>query len=240
MSKLLITGGCSFSECISKHIDTWPRHLAKVLPEYNHISTGMGSQGNGLISRKIIYQVTEALKTTLPDDILVGIMWSGPDRHDFYANKDVLFTSDQHTENMWMENPTKFIKDSKGAWVILNHHWNLDLAKMHYRYFHNTIGAEINTYEHILRVQWFLKLHNIKYFMSTFTSGVLNPVFKNHPDIKHLHNQIDFDNFLPVTGEYEWCNLDSKKTGILHPTSEQHFEFTQQVILPHIKKLHEL
>ena len=57
--KQLITGGCSFSECRS-HAGTWPRHLADALPNYEHVSTAMGSQGNGLISRRVIYQVTEA------------------------------------------------------------------------------------------------------------------------------------------------------------------------------------
>jgi hypothetical protein len=60
--KTLITGGCSFSECVSTNIDTWPRHLARALPEYTHISTGLGSQGNGLISRRVIYEVSECLK----------------------------------------------------------------------------------------------------------------------------------------------------------------------------------
>ena len=72
--KILLTGGCSFSECISTHIDTWPRHLEKNLPTYEHISTGMGSQGNGLISRRIIYNLTQLIKKINSENILVGIM----------------------------------------------------------------------------------------------------------------------------------------------------------------------
>ena len=68
--KVLLTGGCSFSECISEWIDTWPRHLARHLSDYQHISTGMGSQGNGLISRRIIFQVTELLKKHKTQEVL--------------------------------------------------------------------------------------------------------------------------------------------------------------------------
>jgi hypothetical protein len=28
---ILVTGGCSFSECISPWIDTWPKQLEKIL-----------------------------------------------------------------------------------------------------------------------------------------------------------------------------------------------------------------
>ena len=61
--KHLITSGCSFSETHSSHINTWPRHLNRMLPEYTLTNRAMSSQGNGLISRGIIYEVNEKLKT---------------------------------------------------------------------------------------------------------------------------------------------------------------------------------
>ena len=76
----LITSGCSFSEVIYEQ--TWPLHLERQLRPKNVIHTGLGSQGNGMISRKAIHAVHNALKTHKPDDkMLVGIMWSGPSRH---------------------------------------------------------------------------------------------------------------------------------------------------------------
>ena len=137
--KQLITGGCSFSECIG-HPGTWPRHLADALPGYQHTSTAIGSQGNGLISRRVIYQVTETLKHTAAQDILVGIMWSGPDRHDFYINSvPEMFESDG-----WMENPTKFIKDSPGAWAIMNNGWKMHHAKIYFTEFPKRDGWAID------------------------------------------------------------------------------------------------
>ena len=137
-----------------------------------------------------------------------------------------------------MKNPTKFIPDSASRWTILNQGWTIPLAKNYYRHFHDMIGQYIYSYEHILRTQWFLKLHNIKYFMSTYTNEVLQET--THPDVKHLHDQIDFKQFLPVTGEYEWCRdysgLDFTVKGDNHPSSEQHQLFTEQIILPFLKE----
>lgn len=209
---------------------TWPRYLAQVLPDYTHVSKAMGSQGNGLISRGIIYQVSESLKTTVPEDILVGIMWSGVDRHDYYRDNP------PPLENIdgWVTNPTKFIPESKGGWLILNHHWRSVKAKNYYVTFHDHIGAMISTLEHILRVQWFLKANNIRYFMTTFTSEVLPDWIKTHVDTQHLYDQIDFDYFLPVKGEDDWCREYFKFVDH-HPSKKQHQAFTEQIIVPFIK-----
>jgi hypothetical protein len=237
MSKLLITGGCSFSECVSFSQHTWPIQLSKILhPDWQHKPTGMGSQGNGLISRRIIYQVMEELKTTNPEDMLVGIMWSGPDRHDLYHTENIYF--DVH--EAWLENPTKFVKNTPGHWIILNGGWRSSYARNYYTNFHEHVGSLIYTIEHMLRVQWFLKQHNIKYFMTTYTAEVLPDIVKSHPEVEYLYKQIDFDKFLPVTGEYEWCAEhmpnDFPRPNDNHPGIEQHTAFTEQVIIPFLKE----
>lgn len=230
--KTLITGGCSFSQCVNPRTKTWPKHLAGAVSNYEHISTAIPSQGNGLISRRVIYQVIETLKTTAAEDILVGVMWSGPDRHDFYV---------QHVPEMlvsdnWWENPTKFIKSSAGAWAIMNNGWKMHHAKLYYTEFHTQVGSLVHTLEHILRTQWFLKHRNIKYFMTTYTGEVIPDYVKTHTDTEHLYHEIDFTNFLPIVGEYEWCRdysgIEFLDPYDLHPNTEQHQKFTQQVLLP--------
>lgn len=234
--KVLVTSGCSFSECVSPWANWWPKHLSRHLSDYSHVSKAMGSQGNGLISRGIIYQVTEELKTKESDDILVGIMWSGPDRHDFFVSNATVKQSSQGVNN---ENPTKFIKDGQGAWTILNKGPARPDAT-YYSDFHDRVGQYIYTCEHILRTQWFLNLHGIKYFMTTYTSEVLPEIIKTHPDTEHLYNQIDMDHFLPVDGEYEWCRdfsgLAFPAQGDRHPGAEQHKKFTDDVIIPFLKE----
>lgn len=227
---ILVTGGCSFSDNRAR---AWPVQLTEILT-CDPIYTGMSSQGNGLISRKIIYTLSELLKTTDPSELLVGIMWSGPDRHDFYTTEDPGF--DTNIDN-WLENPTSVIPDSPNNWVILNHNWKNRFAKDYYSTFYDNIGASVYTYEHILRVQWFLKLHNIKYFMTTYTGEVF--ANSDHVDTKHLYDQIDTDHFLPVTGEYEWCrdysSIAYPDPYDKHPSEEQHKRFTEQVIIPFLQ-----
>jgi hypothetical protein len=238
--KTLVTSGCSFSECVSINLKTWARHLSDYFPNYRHFSKAMGSQGNGLISRSIIYQVSELLKTTPSDDILVGVMWSGPTRYDFFQrNANISKNNDGY-----LENPTGFIPGIKD-WVILNQHWVNNYAKHYYGALYDFMGCYIYTYEHILRTQWFLEKHNVKYFMTTYTGEIFDWLEHIPPEgeesVKHLYDQIDFEYFLPaVIGEYEWCRdhsgLPFPRHNDNHPGSNQHLEFTKQVILPFLKE----
>jgi len=188
----------------------------------------MGSQGNGLISRSIIYEVNEQLKTHGADDLLVGIVWSGPDRHDFYLEPDRHINSLRQNTEDWMKNPTGFVPGIN-KWVILNHLWNVDYSKIWYENFHSEMGQYITTLEHILRTQWFLEKHNIKYFMSTYNSNVLPKKLQDDLSSAHLYEQIDFTVFLPVDGMAEWAGVAHE-----HPSTEQHKQFTEQVIMPFI------
>ena len=245
MTKLLITSGCSFSECISPAVKTWPKHLAKELIDYTHQSYAMGSQGNGLISRGIVYGVNEALKTHSPEDILVGVMWSGTDRHDFRCTNPKLlhFVSDK-VNNGWIENPTSFIKTQTKHWVILNQGWadspNKE-AEYYYRYFYDDVGSVIATLEHILRVQWFLQQKKVKYFFTTYTDDVFYPNALKHVEVEYLYDMLDFNYFLPVSSEHRWVVDNSKYLDLWdrdwrnsphHPKNEMHKEFVDQVIIP--------
>ena len=197
------------------------------------VNTAMGSQGNGLISRGVIYSVTEALKST--KDIVVGIVWSHPDRYDFYNTK-----LDWQGVNEGMENPTGFGLNK--YWAILNARWNNHYARKYYRYFHDSQGAYITTLEHILRTQWFLKQNNINYFMSTYTSEVLlDGEQEPKLDSEHLYNMIDQSCFLPVSGLMDWVRDEIGEDGFPvkgdnHPSSDAHKQFTDKVIVPYMEK----
>lgn len=188
----------------------------------------MGCQGNGLISRGIIYEVSEQLKTCDPADLLVGVVWSGPGRHDFYLESERHINSLKQNTEGWMKNPAGFIPNLNN-WIILNHHWNDYYSKMYYKNFHSELGQYITTIEHILRTQWFLEKHNIKYFMSTFTSNVLPKKLHYESSTAHLYEQIDFTSFLPIDGIAEWAGTIHE-----HPSTEQHKQLAEQVIMPFI------
>lgn len=230
---LLITGGCSFTD-ESCH-KSWPFFVAKGTSSILK-NTGLGSSGNGLISKRVIYEVDKFLKNNNAEDLLVGIMWSGFTRHEIYQERPI----DLGPYN-WAKTNTNFVKDSPGAWIMVNWGWDNHYAKNFYAEFDIVNGA-IQTIEHILRTQWFLKIHNIKYFMTTFTSETIPIDLQTHPEIKWLYDQIDFDYFLPVLGEYEWCfnkdtPIDTRTwTGDwLHPETEHHESFANNVILPWVK-----
>lgn len=167
--KALVTGGCSFSECLNwyKHQNpdnrTWPIHLREYLGDVEHHSESMGGQGNGLISRRVQHRVHQLLKKYRPEEILVGIMWTGRDRFDFYFEQPVEFTTNI---DGWMENPTRVVDDAPGGWVILNPHWKHEHNAPWYRHYYNEIASQIYTLEHILNLQRFLKINQIPYFMT--------------------------------------------------------------------------
>ena len=233
-TELLITGGCSFTD--ESHLRKWPLQLADHL-DVPVINTALRSQGNGIISRKVIYQVTESLKTTNASDMLVGIMWSGPDRHDFY-----LHNHDENTEDHSDYLHTSLSSATNKKWIILNSHWENYYAKSYYSTFHDNIGSLVYTYEHILRVQWFLKLHKIRYFMTTYMDTAFynqNKFFQNkilrHADTAHLYNQIDHEQFLSINGQYEWAvNTGLPFAGGVdeHPTTEHNKKFVDEIIVP--------
>jgi len=260
MRKVLITSGCSFTESIYSWINpgnnvltkTWAFYLGKYLQDfgYDFVNKAMGSQGNGLISRGIVYQVTEELKTKNPEDIIVGVVWSGVDRHDYRCeNPEFADFLINKVHNGWIENPTGFIENKK-KWIIMNHHWpTSDLtgkinqeANLYYKNFHDTIGAYIYSMEHMLRVQYFLKALNIKYFFTIYQDHVFEPKYINHDEVMYLYKLLDKNNFLPVNSLYTWC-VESKIREDLwqfphpgnHPKSPHHQAFTQQIVIPWLK-----
>lgn len=240
--KHLITSGCSFTYDIST--PSWATFLNQELKnqweklQYNNY--GKVSAGNGYISRSLIYGVSQAMKTWPSNELLVGVMWSGSSRHDvFQYRTDVHNFTTRHTNN-----PIGFVENNKN-WIIMNHHWKDQYSTNYYKNYHDEIGSRITTLEHILRTQWFLKNHNIKYFMSVFApSSLPYEEEKNDPNIKHLYDLVDWNTFLPVKSCMEWCVNESGLTSgddpqldlwARHPSKEQHKKFTDTVIMPHLK-----
>lgn len=237
--KVFLASGCSFTF----EPWNWPTYVAETM-NWDLLNVGMASTGNGLISKKIIYNIGKLLEIKKPEDIVVGIMWSGFDRHEFYVDHHM----SMENINGWVQNPTSILNGNNN-WVITNIHWKNTHAKIWYENLHTNVGAMITTIENILRTQWFLEKHNIKYFMSSYLdifnySGANHIV--NHPEVKYLFDMIDFSKFLPVEGCHEWVKKHYEKTGGfnppngngvigIHPTPFGHQRFSEEVIIPFIK-----
>lgn len=238
MKKVLIASGCSFT--FEKW--NWPGHLSTYVG-IEVINVGMGSQGNGLISRKLIYAVENALKKYKPEEILVGVMWSGTDRTEYhtYDGSDVLHWGFK-TLDPNIKNPTNVV-NGEYNWRIMNHHWNNKESLNYYENFHTAIYGMVSTIEHVLRIQWYLKHLGIDYFMSTYMDIFSDKVLTENGEIKHLFKMINFETFLPVTGCYEWVKENHPEIGLpsndktaTHPTSLGHQKFSEEVIVPYLKE----
>lgn len=251
--KYLVTSGCSFSDVATR--DTWPAYLDTAYGiEYIH--TGLASQGNSLIARKTIFAVQKLLNQGVnPAEILVGIMWSNPDRHDAYFSNlnDQLPAHVKYLDAMRV-NPTAYVDNDPGGWLIMNPHWKQKTSNIYYSYLHDFVNHRINTYEKILWVQYYLTAAGIKYFMVPFTDKVFkNEEFQNNPNVQWMKTLVDWTQWLPVDSMHEWCythwtakdfptiDIQNSTTGKLvkqidnHPTDFMHKRFTKEIILPHIK-----
>ena len=76
--KTLIDAGCSFTF----EPWNWPTLTAQSFG-LSLSNIAMASQGNDLIKKTIIAQVEKELQTKKPEDLLVGVMWSGADRWSY-------------------------------------------------------------------------------------------------------------------------------------------------------------
>jgi hypothetical protein len=235
--KLLITSGCSFSQVPNADV-TWPVHLQKYLG-CEAIHCGRGAAGNSIISRTIIYNVSEALKTYKPEELLVGIMWSGHDRHNFYLSGPPADFEQFIIGNPYYANPQWITDPKRSHYYMTNSHWKDQLSIKYYRDFYDEKGSQLETLEHILRVQWFLKSMNVKYFMTKYSFDVIfMRNIKGDEDLTHVYDLIDNEHFLAVDNMDSWArqsNILYARPPDRHPSTEHHKEFVSTFIVPHLK-----
>jgi hypothetical protein len=209
-----------------------------------HQDVALPSQGNGMISRRVLYAVEQALKSMSAQDIIVGIFWSDLNRHEFYNERNVADWVDQfHWGNPTSIKPyDSFISQQDKNWVLLSPHYTKDYAKTHYRMFHSYIDSQIKTCEHVLRTQWYLEKNKIKYFMGTYTHNTFHKNFIDHPEVSWLYNQINQHTLIPIVGMLEWGNeltdpeLKFNPDDLYHLNTPQSKAFTDQVIWPFLKE----
>ena len=243
--KKLIAGGCSFT-----YEDwCWPGQVynelkkASSFDDLELFNVGMGSNGNDLIKKSIVAQVEEELKTTRPEDIVVGVMWSGPDRWSFYSQEHLDANDWGGNAKSNTINPRSIVKDHY-KWYFMNAGWVNDHSTLYYSTFHSDIGSIINTLECIIFLQLYLESKNIGYFMTTYLD-ILKPLnfdldIKNNPETGYLHQNINFNKFLPVKGCYEYLKENYPEgvpsEGDNHPFESGHKYFAKNVILPFMLK----
>jgi hypothetical protein len=232
--KLLITGGCSFTD--PGH--SWAYQTAKKC-NFGIENVALASQGNGLISRKLLHKLENLPYSYSSDELIVGVMWSGINRYERFIE-----SGDEYIGPPYLNyNPSWIITPDQRNWRIMSHEWvRSEDCSIHYGTFNNIISSTVLTLEHILRVQWYLDICNIKYFMSTFMDIFSDQEVMNHPEVKYLYEMVDFSKFLPIKGFFEWNKEHHIKEGFdnleldWHPNKFGHMKLTDDVIIPHLLK----
>ncbi len=265
MLKYLVASGCSFT-CENlwlsddEYQKTWVTPLAKSL-DVQRLNMGLGSQSNGLIMRKAMWAVSDLLKHdhVSSKNILAVVMWTGPSRMEWFdEDSEQLPNTDD-----WMSqrNPETFVPDASGGWIIGNHHWKEQRSKVWYQNYQNPTYDIIRTYEHILNLQNFFDINNIKYVMTTYTANALNNYgnnlgnwqgYETASNISWMNDMIDWSHWPQITGEADWLLENYDKYDVFraneikkhpnnywHPSPYGHKLFSDKVLLPFLRNLYD-
>lgn len=247
--KFFVSAGCSFSAVpyFDGHI-SWPKYLATNIFKHaqrKHIYK-MGC-GNGLISKSLIYELSNALKTIKGKDMFVGIMWSDSNRLEAYFSKTTSLNYNYIDGGPGYQNPQNIKtfdehnsieeNDLDRNYYMINPSFDDSISKNYYNNFFDDIGSKIQSLENILRVQWFLKLHEIPYVFMSMNDNVLpNESEKNYLNIGHLFDMLDLKNYIKkdLMSFSNESNLPFHPIDNMHPSGTQHAQFCEKIIVPHL------
>ena len=240
--KHLVTSGCSFSD--SEYPDTtWPVHLQELLEdEYYFYNLGACAQGEDYISRSVICKVNQLLKDNNSDDIFVIVGWSGLQRRAILVNNDT--TKMHYRFKDWKMGKSETMKGLPiGSWQDFDDEYQKIQTEEH---------NIIQSMEHIIRTQDFLRVNKVDYkffgfanlFASLeeqnfFTNGKGARIDRRYPSTSYLFELADWDKWWchnEFGGLAEWVREngnDINMTG--HPLASSQRLFTKEVVLKWIK-----
>jgi len=101
-NKILITGGCSFSDGYRSsdsenlYRQTWSPYIQKKYDFKRYVHMGNPAAGNELIAERVIYALQTLLdKGHSSNDLYLGVMWSGIERKELFVSAQ---ETDKYTE----------------------------------------------------------------------------------------------------------------------------------------------
>lgn len=218
--RVLLTSGCSFTETEEGHTRCWPLPLSESLdlPLVNYAKSSVSNQ---YIARTIIQGVEKLLQAYVAEDILVGVMWTGIDRHEVYQD---------------------------GEWKVLNAHWEDPISTAYYTHLHDLTGAALTTTYWQFLTEQYLQNKGVKYFMTRMSAYPSELSIENSNNFEYKLLETGRKCWLPVKSEFNWletdCDLPFTKRESegyhCHPDDAQHKAFTRQVILPWLKRTYDI
>lgn len=256
---ILISNGCSFSECRS--IDCWPLWAANdldmrtVVDESEfwqciqsntsvHISLGLSSQGNGQIYRRTQNIIAQLVAQGIElSRVGVVVQWSGPDRWDYYAESASGYL--KRNIDGWRQNPVHWPPSDStgGGWVIQNASWRNSLAQIYYRTYHSSAWAQIQTMEQLIALQSLCATRGIRFYSFSYLNSVFNNHSMSHPQVVALSNLVEW-NTVDCTGQWQWVEKnvgvvpenrkEYRRAGVAHPTPDQHQRYASEWVVPRL------
>ena len=83
--RILVTGGCSFSTSGDNQHQTWVDYIGQKYDFRRYLHTGSPASGNELIAERVIYALQTLLdKGHSPNDLYLGVVWSGIERKELF------------------------------------------------------------------------------------------------------------------------------------------------------------
>jgi len=201
-NKILITSGCSFSDGCSfssenLYRQTWPLYIQEKYDFKRYVHMGNPASGNELIAERVIYALQTLLdKGHSPNDLYLGVVWSGIERKELFVSVQ---ETDKYSElddsvkregenTLIMSNRSNVFSNTKGVRPGIENNPNgylksgglpyqevwwrnksqRDYFNLWYDNFYSVEKQFIDTLKSILLVQTFCERHNIKYFMSVW------------------------------------------------------------------------
>lgn len=223
-----ITGGCSFTNWEYGWVHTLENYLKSKNNNLISIKTAFPSQGQGMIQRKIMFELVEAFNRGIPpDEILVIVMWSGTSRSSWYIDNPNIIKKMELTDRCLID--LKNFRSENGGWYTTEHGNNkndyaLGFTQQHFLIdkFAGGVGKVHDSLENIIMLQNFCKLHNVTLIQQFYMDFVFEDIekYKNHQIINYLYKQLDFDNII-TQGMLEYLEsfltIQKKKAEMLTP-----------------------
>jgi len=195
--RILVTGGCSFSTSGDNQHQTWVDYIGQKYDFRRYLHTGSPASGNELIAERVIYALQTLLdKGHSPNDLYLGVVWSGIERKELFvsvqetdkyselddsvkregentlimSNRSNVFSNTKGVRPGIVNVPNGYLKS--GGLPYTDDWWKTkpqrDYFNLWYDNFYSVEKQFIDTLKSILLVQTFCERHNIKYFMSVW------------------------------------------------------------------------
>jgi hypothetical protein len=207
--KHLITGGCSFSFTGGGDTSNWPGYITRYLKsknlDFTYKHTGYPSQGQEMIQKKVMLEITESLERGIkPEDMQVIVMWSGTHRKSWWIdNPDIVdqivktmasFSGGMCSEFLDLRdnipkenmayfktaNGTRFQYNTHGGWyfTVDGSESRMEFITEFYMLDQHPggIGKANISLENIIMLQNFCKLHNVKLIQQFFMDTVFQDI----------------------------------------------------------------